>query len=545
MNYKQEEVANNITDRNTVKLLLEEALKFEKQSNGSSALDCYTKALEAAETLSMEQEKLYINMKIGDLYQLFASLDEGLEHFKIAMQLSYQLEDKIGQVDSLIRIANSYLYKNDFDICIEYIEKADKLLSQMDYIKGRVNSGIVWIRYNYFSNNRIRAAETCNSALKLCKEDLLIEKGTILNLLAELHSSLISEDEYLDLLKQAYRCFEKAEYTRGMIGISNNLGFVYSSRVQDYEKALECFFLVKQKSENTMFSEFELIAHMNIGELYIRLFMYKEALFLLLSAAAKPVGAYADEPRFYNYVLISRAYFQLGKYKEAYNYFLLAAEEAHSNHGSGIVLATYYNNAALLFNELCDYGQAMNYSQKALEVISQEELLLKWEIGITYERIKLRTVKNESEVLDIVEAVKYSLSKYKNENAILDIAYNFSIQLLDSGYVELSRKLFNEFESITSEVEAVALKAAYLKAVFSNTEKNKFTSLQKSLTLALKLEDFKMLIRIYNSLGEYFHNMGKSEEAEHNYKRASESFNVILENTPEEFRLNLLTDIIL
>jgi tetratricopeptide (TPR) repeat protein len=536
MNCKKEDAVNNISATDIIKLLLEEALKFEKESNINSALECYGKALESAEASSMEKEKLYINVKLGDLYQLLGRLEDGIKHFEIALQLSCLLKDIIGQVDSLIKIASSYLYMNDYNACIEYIEKADKLLSEMDYIKGRVNSGIFWTRYHYFSNNRIRAAEICSNALRLCGEDLLIEKGTMLNLLAELHSSLISEDEYLDLLNQAYYCFEKAEYIRGMIGILNNLGYVYSSRVQDYEKALECFLLVKQKSEIAMLPEFELIAHMNIGELYIRLFKYKEALAWLLPSTVKTIGAYADHPRFYNNALISRAYLQLCKYKEAYKYFLLAAEEADNNHISGILLATYYNNAALLFDELGEHSKAKNYSHKALAVISQEELLLKWEIGIAYEQIKLKTAKNESEVFEILEAVKYSLSKYKNKNTILDIVYNLSIQLLDLGYVEHSHKLFSEVEAGNSEVEVVVLREMYLRAIFSKGEDDKLLSLKKSLNLALKLEDYKMLIRIYNSLGECFCNMGKPEEAEYNYERALESFNVILKNTPKGFR---------
>lgn len=535
MNYQQEEDVAKYK----IKVFLEESVRFEKEGNASGALECCEKALETAEAFSLDREKLNIHIRFASLYQMLGRLEEGLQHFEATLDLSCLLKDKIAQVDSLINIASSYLYKDEYSAGCEYIEKADELLANMDYIKGKVNSGIFWARYYYFNNNnRIKAAEICNNSLKLCTEDLLVEKGTILNILAELHSDLISDEEYLDLFMQAYKCFEKAGYTRGIIGMLNNIGYVYDFRFQHYEKSLEYFLQAKQKSENSMFEEFALLSYINIGELYFKLFKYEEALMWLLESKNKPKGTYHDKVRLYSYVILMRIYFQLCNYKEAYNYFILAAKEAENNHASGMTLATYYSSAALLFSEFGNNEEAQKYSQRALEAISNEGLLLKWETGIIYEQIKLKTAKSESEIIDILEAVKYSLSNYKNQNTILDIVYTLCIQLLELGYPELSYNLFSEFNTESSGVDVITIKRIYLESAFTENQNDKLSKLEVALDLALKDKDYKMLIRIYNNIGDCFHSMGNGKEAETNYNKALESFNVILEKTPEEFRLN-------
>lgn len=540
MNGKQKELIGSGCAKNMIDLYIEKGLQSEEKGNGRIAIDNFEMALSLVDDFTEEITKFNIYIKLGDIYQLIGNLDKGLSCFERALQVSSVLKDKVRRVDALIGIANSYLYKNDGKTGAKFAEEVNNLLDNMEYTKGKLDISLFWARYYYLNNDSFKAREVCNSALILCGEDFQVQKGKILNILAELHSNLISDEEYLDLLMQAYECFEKTKYTRGIIGILNNIGHVYNNKIQDYEKSLEYFLKVKFQSENSMFVEFELIVYINIGEMYYKCFKYEDALTWLLAAKDKPKGAYPDNVIFYNYVFIALTYLKLFNITEAYNYFVLASRELRDNSLRGTTLINYYNLAALIFSEIGNVEEAKKYSQKALEEVGMEESLLKWDVGTIYEQIKLKEARSETEVLGILEGVKYLLTKYKNVNTLLDIVYSFCLELIDIGYVELAAGLLEEFKHMKSELDIIELKRTYLEAALFKVEIKKLQGFENSLKTAIKIKDYKMIVRIYNSIGDCYLNIDKTEEAINNYYKASENINLILAGTPEEFKAELI-----
>ena len=87
-------------------------------------------------------------------------------------------------------------------------------------------------------------------------------------------------------------CFEKANYLRGILGVLNNIGVVYSDKLQNDEKALEYFFKLKERSEDSNYLEFNVFAYINIGEAYLKCLRYEEALYWCKLALEKAKEAH-------------------------------------------------------------------------------------------------------------------------------------------------------------------------------------------------------------------------------------------------------------
>lgn len=528
-------------NEDNIKHYIARGREYEESGNSSNAIENYVTAASLINKSTEGNVKFDVYIKLGDIYQLIGKLDEALIGFQNAYNVSLSLGDKFLQVDSLIRIANIFLYKNEANTGLRYIEAAESILIDTEYTKGKLETSLFRSRYYYFCRENFKAREICINAIKACEEDYQLYKGIFLNLFAELSSSLVSDEEYLSILNQAYDCFTMTGFKRGMLGILNNIGHLYAAKMQDYEKALECYTKLRIESENSIFTEFRLIAYLNTGETYFKSLKYNEALTWFLDAKTKPCGAYSDNARLYNNVFIAHTYLKLYEYSNAYEYFILASKEVNS--GSTIsnnTLINYYNLASLLYCEFGKSEEAISYSKKALEAATDEQSVLKWETGTIYELIKLKQAKNETEVFGVLEGVRHLVTKYSNSNTILDIIYIFSLQLVDSGYIGLAFKLSNEFKYINTDLEIINIKKAYLEAIFTDNVNNKVTILEDLLKLSIRNKDYRMNIRIYNSLGNYYLKDGIYEQAISCYQSACENINKVLSNVPEQFKTGLL-----
>jgi tetratricopeptide (TPR) repeat protein len=536
MSSNMDVIAQDNLEESPVEYFIRSGISYEEHGNSSKAIENYIKAIDCINETTTDHIKFDIYIRLGDIYQLTGKIDDGLIQFQNAYEISRVNDNKIFKVDALLRIANNYLYKNEVNNGTKYAEEADKILIELDYIKGKLESGIFWARYFYLSQDKFKAREKCINALKLCGDDYFIEKGKILNLFAELSSNLVSDEEYLSILRQAYECFEKGKYERGMLGVLNNIGHVYDSKMQNYEKALECFLLLKQKSENSIFLEISFLACVNIGEIYFKLLRYDEALKWFKEAESRPVGSYPENAKVYVFTFIANTYLKMCNYNEAYNYFIFAGKGIISKNIKGSSLICYYNLAAALFDEFGKSEEAAIYMEKAIKAAESEQSLLKWETGIMYELIKLKQAKNETDMLGVLEGVRHLIAQFKNTNSILDIVCNFYLQIIGIGYKDLGFKLFEEFKNTESDLEIINLKKTYLKVISEDKSTKKVETLKLLLNQSLKLKDYKMIIKIYNSLGDSYLVEERYEDAIISYQNACDCINELALNAPSEFK---------
>ena len=484
-------------------------------------------------------EKFDLQIKLGDLIEKSGDIDRSLKYFKSGYNTAVLLEDKKYQVDALVKITEGYFYKGEIEESIRYAEIAEELLKSIDYVKGKLDISLYLLKVYYMKNEYYKAREIGNEALKLCTEEHIVYKGRILNALASLYREITSVDEHLDLLQQSLVCFESANDLRGTLGLLNNIGVVYADKLQNYEKALEYYFKLKERSEDSNYLEFNVFAHINIGEAYFKCLRYKEALAWCKMALKKAKEAKFKTIVFYSYVILTNINLKLYEYEGAYVYFNLANEELKTYPDQGAILPWFYKSAANLFLEFGDLTKAKHNIELALDILGDEQSIIKWNTGILYEFMELKAANSKTEILGSLEGITYLLSKYKNSEVISNIVCDVAILLIDLGENELAFKLVDEYKDIRAENADTELKHKYIEALrYNNEEKEQM--LNNALGLAVEIKNNKLCLKISSSLGEYYFKVYNYEKAVTYYIEACRQIKNIAISVPRQFRISYI-----
>ncbi|MBK5243253.1 hypothetical protein [Clostridium sp.] len=483
----------------------------------------------------VDNEKFNFLIELGDIQRKKGDIESSLKNFNNAYDIAVFLEDKKYQVDALVKITEGYFYKGEIEASIKYAEIVQEILKNLDYVKGKLDINLYLINVYYIKNEYYKAREIANEALKFCKEEHIIYKGRILNSIAKLYSELTSVDEHLDLLRQSLECFEKANYLKGILAILNNIGAVYADKVQDNEKALEYFFRLKDRSEDSNYIEFNVFAYFNIGETYFKFLRYEKALLFCKLAFKKAESAKLEYMVFNSYIILSSIELKLNNYVKAYDYYSLASKELKAYPNQGEMLPWYYKSAASLFLEFGEIKKAEISIKKALDMVDNEESIIKWNTGIVYEFVKLKGAKNKTDILGCLEGITYILSKYKNPQVILDIVYDATLELVDLGYGELAFELADEYKDRIPEKKDIVLKQKYVEALKCNN-KEKQQLLNTALELAVEIQNSKLQLKICSSLGEYYFKEKNYEKTITYYVLACRQVKNIVMSVPKEFR---------
>jgi tetratricopeptide (TPR) repeat protein len=486
-----------------------------------------------------ENKKFDVQIELGDLHEKSGEIDMALEYFKSAYDISVVLKDKKYQVDALVRITEGYFHKGEIENSIKYAMIAEELLKDIDYIQGKLDISLYLLKVYSMKNQSYKAREIGNEALKICTEEHIIYKGRILNALANLYSELTSVDEHLELLQQSLHCFEKADFLRGTLGILNNIGVVYAEKVQDNEKALEYFFKLKERSEDSNYTEFNVFAYFNIGETYLKCLRYEDALYFCRLGLEKAKAAHMEAIVFYSYTILISINKNLLNYKDAYAYFNLATEELKTYPDQGEGLLWYYKVAADLFLEFGEISKANNNIKHALELLGSEERIIKWNIGIAYEFMKLKVAKSSTEVLVTLGKLKYILTKYKNQEIILRIVYDVAIEVLSLKQEEIAFKFIEEYKYIETKRKSSILKLKYIEALRCSNDKRK-EMLEGILELAKEMKYTKLHIKVCSSLGDCYFKLTDYEKALPYYVDACRQVRNIIISVPREFRIQFI-----
>jgi tetratricopeptide (TPR) repeat protein len=477
-----------------------------------------------------------LQIELGGQHEKAGEVNKSLEYFKSAYDIAVALQDKRHQVDALVRITEVYFYKGEIETSIKYAKVAEEHLKDINYVQGKLDISLYLLKVYLTKNQTYKAREIGNEALKLCSEEHDTYKGRILNALASLYSELTSVDEHLELLQQSLQCFEKSSCLRGSLTILNNIAVVYADRLQDDEKALEYFFKLKERSEDSNYSEFNVLACFNIGEAYLKCLRYEEARSWCKIALKKAEAAHMESMVFNSYVILITININLHNYKEAYDYFNLANEELKTYPDQGVALPWYYKSVASLFLEFGEVHKANHNIKQALELMGNEETIIKWNTGITYEFVKLKGAKNSAEILATLEGIKYILTKFKNPEVILSIVCATSLELLNQKQEELAFKLIDEYKYIETIRSETILQLKYIEALRCNNEV-KTQMLKDALELAKEIKNNILFIKICSSLGECYSKLNDYEKALTYFVDACRQVRDIINTIPEEFKI--------
>jgi tetratricopeptide (TPR) repeat protein len=441
--------------------LIRSAKEFETLKNIEEAVVYYKKALEMFHAKDIDNRIFEVQIKLGEIYQIHGDMSNSLKYYKDSQETAQLLGNKIFQVDALNKLAEIYYLKGEIDKGISYAHSIDDLLKNTDYIEGKLEVSLYWMKIFYSRNEQYKARELGNEAIRLCGESHLLYKGRILNVLASGFSNLVTDEEHLDFLEEALECFNEVNSLRGQLSVLNNIGTIYTSKLQNYKKGLEFYFRLKDLSEQNDHLQANIYAYINIGSTLLKCLEYDEAYRYFKEGLKKSETTDIKNLTFFLYINLIEANIKLCNYEEAFYYYDKAQKDFKDYPNQGEAIIYYYRAVSKLLFEVNKLDEAKIFMEKAMDMLDSEGKMIKWSVGYLYELIKVRAANSKEDIIKAVDAIRFILTKYINADEILSMVYDAAFQLIAAGQSDLAFDFVNEYKHIESTHKVIKIKQSY------------------------------------------------------------------------------------
>jgi tetratricopeptide (TPR) repeat protein len=254
--------------------------KYEKEYKFKEAIKVYEKCLH---DLSIpEEDKIGINILIGNCYYFLSKLNQAEKHFKESLNRLKRAENKITKLPAkstaLGNIGNIYHNLGKPDETLEYYQQALEINRKLGYEQGAAhNLNNIGTLYNELGKH--------DEALKYQEEALEISKKfkdeqVIANSLTNIgiiYTDSGKPEEALKLFQEALEINKKNKYQEGIANVFNNIGLAHS-KLRETEQALNYYQKALKINKKIGYKEGVATNLGNIGLIYITLGKSKEAL---------------------------------------------------------------------------------------------------------------------------------------------------------------------------------------------------------------------------------------------------------------------------
>lgn len=521
-----------------IKYCIENADRFEKLNIMEAAIKNIEKAVSMFDNREPMLPLIQLLMRLGNMHKLNGNIEAALKSYIRAEEAANTLKEYTYRVDALSEMASIYFDKHEMDKSLKYLNRAEKILTECDYVEGMLEIRITKANIYEKKQEYNKSFKLCEELLTICSDNYLLHRGKVLNILGILNIDIGNIDKAMEYFKESIKCYEAVDYLEGTLRPLNNIGVIYTDFYQDNEKAIEYFTRMKDVSEKHNYADSELNAYVNIGCIYYSNWQYERALNWFKEALLRSEKHYFEGIVFYSYLYLSSIYLFLSDYKNAYKFFESANRELIEHPDQGRVLEDYYRLGASLLYEFGELEKANSFIKKALEKHSGDESVLKLSCEIINYHIRLREANNEHQVRNIVDNIDKVASRFAKLENKQNVIYDTVIILYEKGYENLARYVLGWIKGEVEE-QRIELKRFYIEGTLSKGI-NSISLLNKALDLAVKLKDKSMQWKIYSSVGDYYFSKKNYYYAVNYYFDACDVIRDIVLSIPEKERIHFL-----
>ncbi|MGH4051771.1 MAG: diguanylate cyclase [Clostridium sp.] len=472
--------------------------------NRSDAIKNLTKAVSIIDYELESVKNIKVIMELAGLNHQEGNIDLAVYYYLLIEQYSENTKSYKYIIDSLIKVAEIELSKNNIEKTIFYIEKINVLLGKVDYTLGRLRcQGILASVYD-ISQEYGKVQTICNSCIKECigeyKELYIIFYHHIGK--AYLRSG--RESEALDIFERNIELCNKYNNISLLIKSINNLGVIYGDYYQDDKKALKYFIEMKDICEKNNMSTSEVDALINIAATYAAQEQYETSLQYFIETLEKCKKYEYEFHTFYCYTSIASVYLKLDDYNNAYKYYKLCRNELLKYPIQGKDIGEFYFLASDINYRLGDLQKAQLYINKALKLYENDKSIFKWKVMILNEFIEIRLRKNDDDLKGNIKNIIDIASKITSKSNRLNIFYDVIIFLYEDGKKGYVYSILSEVNKIDLDINGcrVYIKKLYVDGLI---EKNMNIKLFKeALKYSQKYKEIDICWRIYTAIADDF-----------------------------------------
>ncbi|MBU3146568.1 diguanylate cyclase [Clostridium sp. CF012] len=483
---------------------IENAEKMKLLKNRSDAIKNLTKAASVINYSWEPVKSIKLIMDLANLHEQEGHIDLAIKYYLSIQKYMGNVELHKYIIDSLIKIAEIYLSKNNIDSTVYYIKKIQNMLTKVDYVTGMLKcqgilASVYDIKQEYESVQTI-----CNSCIELCNAEYEELKTIFYNHkgLAYLRSG--RTQEALVIFEKNIEVCNKYNNIEGLIKSLNRIGVIYGDYYQEDDKAIRYFQEMKDICEKNNMSSKVILALINIGATYLLKEQYEISLQYFMETL-EICKKYEDEFHvFYCYSSIASAYLKLGDYDNAYKYYELCNKELENYPNQGKEIGEFYFLAAEINYKLGDLKKSQIYIQKALDIYEHDECIFKWRAQILNEYIRFHFRDNDENLNENINNIINIASKISLLSSRLNIFYEVVIFLYENGKQEHIPIIFSEINKIDIDVKEhrVYVKKLYVDGLIEKKKNIKFFN--AALEYSNKYNEIDIYWRVYTAMGDYY-----------------------------------------
>lgn len=333
------------TDSQRATILLELGIKI-PCNDKKAKIDYLMQALKLAEEKNYQAVIMRVEHSIGKYYEnCLYNYNGAIEWHIKALRHADEITNTPFRYNILRSIAECYTSMADFNNALEYYRYILNLnIGRDTVIQILAGSGVLYQNMGEFA----RALKHYQQAYNLLHKDILSVSNP------------------------------GVEDTLTLMGLKHQMAAIYAA-IPDFERAIENYNEIHELNKNIGYSWFTAWGDMGIGDCYLNMGNYKEAIgyYLKVLAEIKKIGGNVSQSSEYLAQVLNKlgeAYLATGKIDSAFNYSVEAmamAEDENRNTPQKAQLPAIYTTVGKIYTGKKQYSMALHYLNKAL-VISTE-----------------------------------------------------------------------------------------------------------------------------------------------------------------------------
>ena len=515
---------------------LKNAKKMKALKNVQGEIENLEKALSMIDDENII-EKTHLLIRLSILYLETENFQLAIDYLNKAEKLAKITKNQKHLVDIYVNMALAMDALYRAEKTTEYIEKAEKILENFEYQEASLELKRIKATQLMNKNMFDESIQLLLEIIEQCGNNFDKIKGNAYRNLAFVYTHLNKIEEAIALYKKSIKLLKKVNYISGILIALNNIGTIYSDNYHDLEKALSYFTKIRDLGEEHNLINGEMLGLINIASIHHVKYNYDKAYSHFKFALEKALNLNNPDMVFYLYITLTDLCIDMDKYSEAYHYYNLSQKYFEKHPDRGIYIPQFYRTIGNLFNAYGDFEKADKFYSKAISFYKPKDSALNINNIIDSNIIKIRFKDINTYDSNIEEIVTY-VNKLKDYNLKIDSLCETAIILKEKKDTKNSKKLLAKAEKYISKSIHPKIKAKYYytKAIVEE-ENNSKLLLIKALKLAEKEKSKKLVANINIELGNYYFHQENYYYAVNYYIEACDILKKLIYQIPEKFRL--------
>ncbi|QGU94788.1 diguanylate cyclase [Clostridium bovifaecis] len=379
-----------------------------------------------------------------------------------------------------------------------------------------------------------RAISICKDAIELCGNENLKYKAMLYNTLGTAYMELNKAEESIKNYKESYKCSKNINYGEGLVLALNNLAVVYGDYYQRADKTEEYLLNAKEICENDKLIYYEVLALVNLGEVYLGKYDYEKSLKYFLEGLRKSKEINFEKIVFYSLNQLSMVYYRLNDYEMAYRYYTLSEEEFKNYKKQVREEADFYRlQGEFLFN-IGSIERSQKYLEESLKIYNDQEFTLKWKSEIQIQYLNLIKEDNPENLRYYIEKIEILLGCFKEESKRFEVVYDTVLILYKKGKRDLALSLLDKykFNSKNNIHPRINIKYMHVNSILAQDD-DKIELLHSALKTANRLKEHKIKCELCIELGNWYLHRENYVRAANYYFESCKIIRQLLSKLPE------------